>query len=77
MAVTNLQGALYEVAIIGFDGEIADDIVPALLAAGIDINLDESESRGKESSVFVNPDCVGQAVKIINDLGYETDEDDE
>jgi hypothetical protein len=32
---------------------------------------------GKPRSVYVDPSEVGKAVKIINGLGYETDEDEE
>ena len=62
----------YEVALIGFDGDISE-INAALINAGIEVN----ESQGKESSVYVSPDQIGQAVQVINGLGYETDEDND
>lgn len=64
----------YEVSIIGFDGDI-NAVNAALEEAGIQINREEAESLGKESSVFVSPDQIVQAVQVINGLGYETDED--
>ena len=66
----------YEIAIIGFDGDIKE-VNAALENAGIKVNADEAVSQGKESSVYVDPTQVGQAVRVINGLGYETDEDDE
>jgi type III secretory pathway lipoprotein EscJ len=66
----------YEIAIIGFDGDISD-VNAALVSAGIAVNPEEAESRGKESSVYVGPDQIGQAVQVLNGLGYQTDEDDE
>jgi len=65
----------HEVAIIGFDGDIGE-VNAALISAGIQINAEEAKSQGKESSVYVSPMQIGLAVKIINDLGYETDEDE-
>jgi len=64
----------YEVSIIGFDGNI-DAVNAALEEAGIQTNREEAEAQGKESSVYVSPDQIGQAVQVINGLGYETDED--
>lgn len=66
----------YEIAIIGFDGDIKE-VNTALENAGVKVNAEEAASQGKESSVYVSPDQIGQAVQIINGLGYETDEDDE
>lgn len=66
----------HEVTLIGFDGDI-NEVNAALVNAGIQTNPEEAESRGKESSVFVSPMQIGEAVRVINDLGYETDEDDE
>ena len=66
----------YEVALIGFDGDISE-INAALINAGIEVNAEEAESQGKESSVYVSPDQIGQAVQVINGLGYETDEDND
>ncbi len=65
----------HEVAIIGFDGDISE-VNAALVNAGIEVNVEEAESQGKESSVYVSPDQIGEAVRVINGLGYETDEDD-
>ncbi len=73
-ATDELTGALWEVSIIGWVEDIKV-INEALLNAGIDINIAEAESRGKESSVYVSPNDVAKAVKVINGLGYETDED--
>lgn len=66
----------HEVTIIGFNGDISE-VNAALVNAGIQINAEEAESQGKESSVFVSPDQIGQAVQVINGLGYETDEDEQ
>lgn len=65
----------YEIAIIGFDGDLGE-VNMALADAGIEVNPEEAAYQGKESSVFVNSMQVGQAVQIINDLGYNTDEDE-
>jgi hypothetical protein len=64
----------YEIAIIGFDGDISA-VNAALTRASINSYPDEAASQGKESSVFVGPDQIGEAVQVINALGYETDED--
>jgi len=66
----------YEITIIGFDGEISE-VNTALINVGIQTNPEEAASQGKESSVYVNIDQIGQAVQVINSLGYQTDEDDE
>ncbi len=66
----------YEIAIIGFDGDISE-VNTALVNAGIQTNPEEAEAQGKESSVYVSPDQIGQAVQVLNSLGYETDEDEE
>jgi type III secretory pathway lipoprotein EscJ len=66
----------HEVSIIGFDGDI-NEVNAALVNAGIQTNPEEAESQSKESSVFVSPDQIGQAVQVINGLGYETDEDED
>lgn len=66
----------YEIRVIGFDSDISD-INTALVNAGIQTNPEEAASLGKESSVFVSPDQIGQAVQVINGLGYETDEDED
>ena len=64
----------YEIRIIGFDMDLGE-INMALGNAGIDVNPAEAQAQGKESSVYVNPMQIGQAVQVINSLGYETDED--
>ncbi len=73
-ATDELEGALWEISIIDWVEDIKI-INEALLNAGIDINVAEAESRGKESSVYVAPNDVAKAVNVINSLGYETDED--
>ncbi len=70
--MNNYRGALWGISIIGFDGEMSD-VHSAFDVAGIDYLAEEST----EIQVFVNPSHLGQAVKIINDLGYETDEDED
>jgi hypothetical protein len=65
----------HEIYIIGFDGDLGEVNI-ALANAGIQTNPGEAEAQGKESSVYVCPDQIGQAVQIINGLGYETDEDE-
>ena len=64
----------HEIRIIGFDGDLGE-INLLLSDAGIEVNPTEAQTQGKESSVYVNPMQIGQAVQVINGLGYETDED--
>jgi len=66
----------HEIAILSFDGDI-NDVNAALVKVGIEVNVEEAESLGKESSVFVSPMQIGEAVQVINGLGYDTDEDED
>jgi hypothetical protein len=73
MTTDNVKGTLYEIRIIGFCEDIVK-VENALLKA-VNINRKEVRSTSRESSVYVNPDDIARAVSIINDMGYETDED--
>lgn len=66
----------YEVTLLAFCGDIKEVNV-ALANAGIKTNPEEAASQGKEASVYVSPDQIGEAVRVINELGYDTDEDAE
>ena len=75
------NGSQYEIEIYNIDAMDIADIVTALYANSIEgDNRDEVGMYlrdNKASSVFVNPMFVSQAVAIINELGFETDEDSE
>lgn len=58
-------------------------VYTALQNAGIDVDKDERRGGNPPSEddqveyVFVDAGYVSKAVKVINSLGYETDEDNE
>lgn len=64
-----LRGALYGIGIVQHDADL-ERIVDALTGAGIEVDADSSLSN-----VLVRPGDVARAIRIINSLGYETDED--
>ncbi len=59
----------YEITIIGIDGDIHE--IQRVLE-----NWEIPVKDTKDSSVIVDINLVGEAVRIINFLGYETDEDE-
>lgn len=65
----------YEIRIMDLVSDISE-VNAALTSAGVAVNIEEARSQGKDSSVFVSPDQIGQAIQVINALGYDTDEDE-
>lgn len=69
----------HEIEIYNMTDDMEMNVVQhALYEAGVgDAGDDENGMylRGKSRSVFVEPTDVGIAVKVLNALGYETDED--
>lgn len=76
-----MNGSEYEIEIYGMTDEDMIDITSALFEAGVagddrdGIGTYLRDGRG--NSVFVDPSDVGEAVKIINALGFSTDEDEQ
>jgi type III secretory pathway lipoprotein EscJ len=59
--MNTVQNALYEAGVIGEDRD--------------DIGIYLQENASSRHSIFVDPSDVAKAVKVLNALGYETDED--
>lgn len=71
----------YEILIFNLQqNDDMERIQQALTAAGIedagDIAAGAYRVYAKPRSVFVSPSEVQKAVTVLNDLGYETDEDE-
>lgn len=72
----------YEIAIFNMtDDTDMHTVQMALAAAGL-TDAGDGESGeylvyGKLRSVFVDPREIGQAVEVLNKLGYQTDEDEQ
>lgn len=75
-----MYGSQYQIEIYNADETDMMDIVNALAEGNVSgDNRDEIGMYlrdGKTSSVFVDPEDLGEAIAIINRLGFETDEDE-
>lgn len=67
---TEIRGSIYGIG-VEYSANL-DQIIEALVASGIEVDSDSSLTN-----VYVRPENVGQAVAIINGLGYATDEDED